>query len=168
MQVKVLGPNTDIKNNIVDTLLAITLFNMELYLALKFECDSLQTGSPLGSLVELKTSRLLDNNKMINNMWTLFEINNIPDISKINCHDQGTFNDFLKIVRSSNANDFRKWFHNNKNNNERVLVKEYVNLFRSLPMIQSLPLKILRFVITSGLGLLPLVGVTASFFWTLL
>jgi len=166
MQVKVLGPNTDIENNIVDMLLALTLFNMELYLASRFECSSLETNSPLGSLIELKASRLLNQlnqSKMINNMWKLFEINNIPDLSRICDSDCITFSNFLKIIKSQNANDFRKWFHNNKDNDECVIIKEYVSLLKSIPKIQSFPLKTLRFVITSGLGLLHPVGSVASF-----
>lgn len=163
MQVRVLGPNTDAQNNIVDTLLTLTLFNIELYLASKFECSSSGTGSPLGSLIELKTNRLLNQNNMTNNMWTLFEINDIPDLSKIYYSDKKVFNDFLKIIRSSNAREFRKWFHENKNNSEREIIKEYVKLLKSIPKIQGFPPKTLRFVVTSGLGFLhPIIGMATS------
>lgn len=163
MQVRVLGPNTDTQNNIIDILLTLTLFNIELYLASKFACSSVETGSPLGSLIELKANRLLNQDNLTENMWTLFEVNNIPDIGKINYLDKKVFNNFLKISGSSNAVEFRKWFHENKNCDEREIFKQYVELLKSIPKIQSASSRILRFVITSGLGAIPPVGMVASF-----
>jgi len=163
MQVRILGPGTDTQNNIIDTLLTLTLFNIELYLASKFACSSAETGSPLGNLIELKTNRLLNQDNLTANMWTLFEINNIPDISKINYLDKKVFNYFLKISENSNAVEFRKWFHEKKNYDEKEILKQYVELLKSIPNIQSVPSKILRFVITSGLGTIPPIGMVASF-----
>ena len=168
MQVRVIRPGTNPKINPVDALLSLALFNIELYLSLKFDCNSSSTGSPLGDLIDIKLDRLVEQSVRSKNMWSLLEINNIPDLGKLDLKEEGNFKDLLKIIRSQNANEFRKWFHERKILDEREIFKEYVGLLSEVPAIQTLPSKAIRFCVGNGLGFVPVVGLAFSFIDTFL
>ncbi len=168
MQVRVLGPGTDTQSNPVDVLLALALFNIELYLSLNFGCSSSSTGSPLGDLIDIKLSRLFEQSVRSKNIWSLLEINDIPDLGAINLQDEYHFKDLLKLIESQNANEFRKWFHDRKNYDEKEIFKEYISLLREVPVVQTLPSKVLRFCIGKSLDFIPIVGQVTSFIDTFL
>lgn len=168
MQVRVIGPGTNPKINPVDALLALALFNIELYLSLKFDCTSNSTGSPLGDLIDIKLDRLVEQSMRSKNMWSLLEVNNVPDLGKLDLTDGCNFKDLLKVIRSQNANEFRKWFHDRKTFDEREIFKEYVGLLSEVPAIQTIPSKAIRFCVGNGLGLVPVVGQVFSFIDTFL
>jgi|688.fasta_scaffold53843_3 hypothetical protein len=167
MQVRVIGPGTNPKTNPVDALLALALFNIELYLSLELDCTSSSTGSPLGDLIDIKLDRLVEQSVRSKNMWSLLEINNIPDLGKLDLTDSN-FKDLLKVIRSQNANEFRKWFHDRKTLDEREIFKEYVGLLSEVPAIQTLPSKAIRFCVGNGLGFVPVIGQVFSFIDTFL
>ena len=168
MQVRVIGPETNPKIDPVDALLVLALFNIELYLSLKFDCTSSSTGSPLGDLLDIKLDRLVEQSVRSRNMWSLLEINNVPDLGKLDLTDGCNFKDLLKVIRSQNANEFRKWFHDRKTLDEREIFKEYVGLLSEVPAIQTLPSKAIRFCVGNGLGFVPVVGQVFSFIDTFL
>jgi len=168
MQVRVLGPGTNVQSNPVDTLLALALFNIELYLSLNFGCNSSSTGSPLGDLIDIKINRLVEQSVRSKNMWSLLEINDMPDLGKLDLQDEYQFKELLKVIKSQNANEFRKWFHDRKDLDEREIFTEYINLLREVPMVQSLPSKALRFCVSKALDLIPIVGQVSSFIDTFL
>jgi len=168
MQVRVLGPETNIQSNPVDALLALTLFNIELYLSLDFGCSSSSTGSPLGDLIDIKLSRLFEQSVRSRNMWSLLEINDIPDLGGLDLRDEYHFKDLFKLIRSQNANEFRRWFHNCKNLDEKEIFKEYVSLLREVPAVQTFPVKVLRFCVGKSLDLIPIVGHVTGFIDTFL
>ena len=58
MKVRMIAPNTDVTNNVIDACLALGLMNIELYLAKQFECVSSSTGSPIGDCISLNNSPL--------------------------------------------------------------------------------------------------------------
>ncbi|NUN63223.1 hypothetical protein HCU40_00320 [Pseudanabaena biceps] len=168
MQVRVIGSGTNPKINPVDALLALALFNIELYLSLKLDCTSSSTGSPLGDLIDIKLDRLVEQSVRSKNMWSLLEINNVPDLGKLDLTDGCNFKDLLKVIRSQNANEFRKWFHDRKTLDEREIFKEYVGLLSEVPAIQTIPSKAIRFCVGNGLGFVPVVGQMFSFIDTFL
>ncbi|AFY75061.1 hypothetical protein Syn7502_03177 [Synechococcus sp. PCC 7502] len=168
MQVRVIGPGTNPKIDPVDALLALALFNIELYLSIKFECASSSSGSPLGDLIDIKLDRLVEQSVRSKNIWSLLEINNIPDLGNLDLTDECNFKDLLKVIRSQNANEFRKWFHDRKTLDEREIFKEYVGLLSEVPAIQTLPSKAIRFCVGNGLGFVPVIGQVFSFIDTFL
>lgn len=163
MGVRVLGAGTDIQKNVVDMLLALTLFNIELYLCASQKCVSSSTASPIGDVIEMKINRLVNQKLRTENFWSLLEINNVPDFGKIKIVDKKHFDDLIKLTNTPKANIFRQWFHDRKNLTEKEIFKEYIEVLRETPWIQRLPSKAIRFVITSGLDLIPVAGKIASF-----
>ena len=163
MQVTVLGPATDPTKQIVDLLLSIALSNIELYLSEKYECSSTSTASPLGGLIDLKLRRLCREAHVSSKLWTLLEINNVPDFRSAIVADSTRFDDFCKLTRSRDAEQFREWFHKRKDLSEKEVLKEYVGVLGAIPWIQQTPARVIRFVLTTGLGLIPGVGQAVSF-----
>ncbi len=54
MQVRVIGPGHDPRRNITDALLALVLYNSELYLAERFGCQNTSPFFPIGDLLDLQ------------------------------------------------------------------------------------------------------------------
>ena len=119
---------------------------------------------PNVDLLELKNKRIMRNCNTSKKIWTLLEINGVPDLSKIDLSKEANLLKFLKVVNNKNSNDFRAWFHNNKDLDEKEILKEYLGVLQQVPTIDKIPSKSLRFVSTSILGLIPVVGQLASFF----
>ncbi|MBA7607539.1 hypothetical protein ES703_14698 [subsurface metagenome] len=164
MQARVIGPGHDPKRNIVDTLLALTLYNSDLYLAEKYKCQDTSPFYPVGDLLDIKEKRLLKSTGCSDKLWTLLEVNGVPDFSQIDLTQGLTLRAFLNVVTNKNAKDFRNWFHQNQELSEKEIVREYIGVLQRVPWIQRLPLKTLRFVVTSSAGLVPGLGQAISFF----
>ena len=163
-KVKVIGPNFNPKNDISDALLALTQYNSDLFLADKYDCHNISPFFPIGDLLQLKKRRFMKNGKTSNKIWTLLEVNGVPDLSKIKLSEGTNMSNFLKLINNKNSNDFRIWFHNNEELNEKEILREYVGVLQQVPTIDKLPSKSLRFAVTSILGFIPVIAQMASFF----
>ncbi|MEI7636827.1 MAG: hypothetical protein WCJ37_05935 [Syntrophus sp. (in: bacteria)] len=163
MQVRVIGPGAKPAENPVDALLALASYNVELHLSRTFSCDTTSSSSPIGDLLEIKARRLAGATVKSANLWSLLEVNGIPELGEANLADKDTLADFLRTRSTRNAEQFREWFHKNGELKEREVLREYISLLREVPWVQSLPLKVLRFVVTTGLGFIPPIGQVVSF-----
>lgn len=163
-QIRVIGPGHDPKRNIGDALLALALYNSDLYLAEEYECQSISPFYPVGDLLEIKQSRLSRNTGHSHKLWSLLEVNGVPDLSQIDLAQGSNLKDILNAATNRDAEDFRDWFHANRKLSEKEILREYLGVVQRVPWIQKLPAKALRFVITSGFGLVPLLGQAISFF----
>ncbi len=168
MQVRVLGPDTKPKDNPVDALLAISQYNVELHLSQIYSCNTISSSSPLGDLLKIKAKRMIPAQDVSDKLWSLLELNSIPDFGSIRFDNVPIFSDFLRICSTRHATDFRQWFHTAKDLDERELLKEYIGFLREVPFIEGLPSKITRFIITTGLGAIPVIGSVASVVCSLL
>lgn len=164
IQVRVIGPGHDPMKNIEDALLALTLYNSDLYLAEKYECENTSPFYPVGDLLEIKKNRIFKTTGYSGKFWSLLEINGVPDLSQIDLSQGSNFRDILDIVAKKNASDFRDWFHTNSASSEKEILREYLIILKQIPWIQRLPSKALRFIITSGLGFIPGLGQAITFF----
>jgi hypothetical protein len=162
IQVRVIGPGHDPKRNIADTLLALTRYNSDLYLAERYKCQDISPFYPVGDLLNIKENRLLKSSGYSDNLWNLLEINGVPDLSQIDLTCGSTLGDLLKISSNKNAKDFRDWFHANKELSEKEIFREYIGILNQVPWIQRLPSKALRFVVSTGFGLIPGLGHAVS------
>lgn len=158
--VKVIGMNLDPLGNPIDTLLEITSYNSDLFLAQKFGTHDARPYFPIGDLIRIKARA--DHTKS-EALWTLFEVNNLPDFSFIELAQGGAFEDLHKATRSKDAQSFRKWFHSREGWSEKEILKEYISVIQQVPWTQKLPTRILRFIVTGALGFVPGVGHAASF-----
>lgn len=164
VQVRVIGPMYDPMANVADTLLALTLYNSDLYLAEKFGCQDISPFYPIGDLLEIKRNRLLKATGYSDKLWTLLEINGVPDLSQIDLTKGSNLRDLLAVSTNRNAKDFRDWFHKNQELSEKEILREYLGVLQRVPWIQKLPSKMLRFIVTSVFGAVPPLGQAISFF----
>lgn len=162
MQVRVIGPGARPGEDPVDALLSLARYNIELHLSQVLSCTSTSSGSPLGDLLEIKARRITRGDVATANLWSFLEVNGIPDLGKLDFVGTPFFEDFLKLCSSRQADTFRGWFHENKELNEREILRQYLELLREVPLVERLPSKILRFAATSGLGIVPGLGEVAS------
>jgi len=164
IQVRVIGPGHDPKRNIADALLALTLYNSDLYLSEKFDSENTSPFYPVGDLLEIKKNRLFKSTAYSGNFWSLLEINGVPDLSQIDLAQESNLRDILNVATNKNAKDFRDWFHKNRELSEKEILREYLYVLKQIPWIQRLPSKALRFIVTLGFGFIPGLGQAISFF----
>ncbi len=163
MQTRVLGPNTNISDNPVDALLALTLANIELYLSNQFGCASMSTGSPMGDCIELKLSKLKLNHPARERLWSFLEVTNVPNLAAVTLSDPSKFSDLLKLTQNRNAKSFREWFHQAAPLSEKEVYARYIDLLHEVPWAQTAPAKALRFAISTGLDIAdPVLGKVAG------
>jgi hypothetical protein len=161
---RVIGPGHIPKENIADALIALTLYNSDLYLAEKHECQNISPFYSVGDLLNIKQTRHLNGNANSDKLWALLELNGVPDLSQVDLSQGSNLRDLLNVSTYKNAKDFYEWFHENKKLSEKEILREYLSLLQCVPWIQSLPSKALRFSITSSLGLIPGLGQAISIF----
>jgi hypothetical protein len=135
-----------------------------LYLSEKFDCQDVSPFYSVGDLLEIKKKRFLKGAKSSNNFWSLLEITGVPDLARLDLSYNSNFDQLLKIASTKNAIQFREWFHTYKELSEKEFFKEYIAIMNQVPIVQRLPSKVLRFVITTGFGLIPGLGQAVSMF----
>lgn len=155
MQVKVMGTLPNPKTAAVDTLLALARYNTDVFLARRYECSALSSFAPIGDLLDIKATRA---GFTQSDVWELFEITGVPDLSQADFHSPNAFSSFQKLISSKAAGDFRTWFHSIKSPDRNTVLKEYVAILNQVPWMSRLPGKAFRFVTTTGLGLVPVAG----------
>ena len=164
VNVRVIGPQFDPQRNISDTILALTQYNSDLFLANRFDCQNISPFYPIGDLLEIKNNRIVNETGHTENLWTLFEVNGVPDLSKFVLTQESNITNLLKVSMNKDASDFREWFHKNQELNEKELLREYLDVLKQIPAIQKLPLKSLRFIITNATGFVPILGQLVGLF----
>jgi hypothetical protein len=160
MGVKVIGMDPDPLGNPIDTLLEITSYNSDLFLAQRFETQNSRPYYPIGDFLRMKSR---PGQAEPEALWTLFEVNDLPDFSSIDLAEGDSFQLIHKATKSKKAESFRKWFHSRQGWSEKEILWEYISVIQQVPWTQKLPTRVLRFIVTGTLGLLPGVGHAASF-----
>ncbi len=159
-QYRILGQST--LKDPIDYLLRVAEINLELILGhVASESD---IGTSLGSekLIINKIKRLKADNEQISRFLNLLELNNIPDIGCALVSGIIDINDFLKLRNSRIAKSFRKWLQKCDIKDARDLEKLYVETLRNKSIVQSLPIKLLRFFISTGIGFIEPVSGTIT------
>lgn len=162
------GKDSALKGDEIDIVMALTNINLELRMMEITQCDDAITDNHIRFLLEAKAARTL--RKSSNQSFTeLKEIAGLPDIGEAVLQKKISIGKTLEIAKSDNGQKFREWFHENCRNDTLSTAKEYSSLLKTVPMVQKLPTRIIRFVFTNlvgfvnpaaGLGL----GVADSFF----
>jgi len=166
MQVRVIGPGHDPSINVVDTLLMLVRYNADLFLSKKYNCENVSPFFPVGDLLAIKSKRMGLETSISDKLWNFLEVIGIPDFGQIDLHAGKNFVNFLRITSSKTAKDFRGWFHSRNSLNEKELLREYLAVLNEVPWIQRLPVKALRFAVTTTSGLIPGLGQAVSLFDT--
>lgn len=146
-----LGPTIDE----IGIVLAISTAHLELQLMAATGSDDSATSTPLGHTLrarEIRTGRSHDA------MVALRELTNVPDIGEGVLDGRIGVDQLLKLRELRSAEEFRRWFHNRCAGDSVSVARAYIELLSEVPKINSLSGKILRFIITTGIGLIPGIG----------
>ena len=152
MQVRVIGPGTDVANDVVDACLALGLMNVELYLAKQFDCVSSASAAPIGDCISLKMPRLTGAQLREGQLWEFLDVTGVPDVAAPLLANRDEMAKFIKLTRGRDAEAFRRWFHENKNLSDKDLLKAYMDVLHDTPWVQGKTGKVLRMAASLGLG----------------
>jgi hypothetical protein len=151
-----LDSDTPMPKDEVDSYLLLNNTNLEIKLMELSNCGNMTTANPIGHVLKAKFES--QENSVKNSLVVLKEIAEIPDFARSVLDKQISFKDLLNIKNSKNGEEFRTWFHNNCNGDDKIIAKEYIKMLEKTPKVASLPSKILRYVVTTGIGFIPIVG----------
>lgn len=167
MKVRFLDSN-QIGNNI-DLVLRVAGLNFEILLGQSIENSNLCTSMGSDKLLQQKLLRSGVSPELIEQFMCLLDLNNIPDFQSAIDKGEVGLADIWNIRQQRESEDFRKWLRNANPADSRELEKAFVAALGNKSLYSSLPSRILRFALTTGVGAVEpitgtLAGLTDSFF----
>lgn len=146
-QIRIL--NIDKIRDPIDLLLQIAEINMLIYLSTLIEGADLFVPDRAEILLKNKILRLGIKENYLDSFISLLELKNIPNLGK--AVQSGSFSllDIWKIREKKHSKNFRKWLRIATKQDEKNLVRLYIESLENKSQIQSLPSKVLRFAITA-------------------
>lgn len=159
-QVKIYGGKdfSEWKGSEVDLTLLLAHINLEIYLMKVSNCKDISSYNPIANIFQAKVNKYYKENLSHQSFLVLKEIENIPDIGEFILLDTNNLKNLLKLKKSKSGTDFRYWFHNNIHNESKSITIEYCKLLKEISIINKMPAKIIRFLITSLSSLIPIAG----------
>jgi hypothetical protein len=155
------GPDEPIVGDEIDTLLMLAMANVELKLAERVGATDLATTSPIGHLLKGKRERA-GGREAAESFGELREIADIPDVGEAVLAGRVSVAEIIKLAESRDGMAFLTWFHENCRTDTKGTAREYAALLKQVPQVQSVPIKVLRFLATAGIGLIPGGGTIAG------
>jgi hypothetical protein len=144
------------------TFLSLAYWNLEMKLAEEQGCADSATASPVADLLWSKIRRTENIHENHQKIDLLMRILGVPDPGSAALADPSVISEFVKLRGSDDAKAFRRWFHENCENDPVSVAREYGALMRQIPVVSQLPAKTLRFISTAILSPIPVLGTAAS------
>ena len=139
----------------VGVVLALAAANLELYLMVQSGCSDSTTSTPIGHALRARKVR---NGRPLEAFGELRELTNLPDFAQSVLQERLNLDTLLKLRASSAGVAFREWFHQNCVTDTTNTARAYIELLSTIPKTETFAVKVLRFLITTVLGLIPVVG----------
>jgi len=133
----------------IDLVLRIAEINMEIYVSTLSDNADLFTSEGAELLLKDKLIRAGVGSNYLDGFVSLLELNNIPDIGKAIADDNISLLDIWKLRKKRTSKDFRKWLRKATNKDARNIERLYVASLENKALIDSLPLRAIRFATTS-------------------
>lgn len=153
----------------VDLVLRVAYTNFELYLAHAAEEADLISSFGIDLLLRSKIERMLKKAKRQHRakrsseaFSSILRLNRMIDVGSVVAAGQLGFDEIAKIRSGNRAKEFRRWFHTNVASNPDEACREYVEAIQRPNLTDKLPSKIIRFVVVSLLGRIPILGDAVS------
>lgn len=150
-----LGPTIDD----IGVVLALATANLEMQLMNVAGASDSATSTPLGHALRAHEIRSHQSHEAF---LKLLELLDVPDIGDGVLQNNIQLSQLLSLRESRAGREFRKWFHENCSTDPGVVAKAYIELLSQVPHVSSTRGKVLRFVITTLMGLIPAVGAIAG------
>lgn len=134
------------KGDEIDLVMLLATTNTELNILNKIENGDLISENPIGHILKAKDKRTFGIKKSGEIFTELLQIAGIPDIGEGVLKKQFDIKSLLTIKQSRDGEKFREWFHSNVKKNPKAVTKEYINLIKQVSKIDTLPMRIIRFL----------------------
>lgn len=139
----------------ITALLSIASANLELELMAQTGSADANTSTPIGHTLKAREEEVGLHGEKFS---TLREIAEVPDVAEAVLEKRINISELLALHGSDAGADFREWFHENCSADPIATARAYVDLLKTIPIVQSLPAKIFRFIVTNALGFVPVIG----------
>jgi len=159
---KVLG-NERIIKDAVDLILSVAEINMQILMGTQANNADLLVPQGTEFLLTEKLGRKDATKPLVDNFIKLLELRNIPDIRPAVEDNSIPLSKIWDIRESKNGEEFRNWLRKVIPEDSRALERAYVEMLEKDTLAESLPVRLLRFAITTASGFIdPLVGTGIS------
>ena len=156
-------PRQDNIQNGVDLVLRVAEINLEIMMAHLYGKADIGTSTGAEVLIKGKLARSGASTQLIEKFINLLELENIPDIRPAVESGDMSLSEIWKLRMRKEATQFRQWLREANPADARELEKAYIATLGESTVCSSLPVKILRFIITATAGALqPLIGATVG------
>jgi hypothetical protein len=153
----------DVPNDPVDLLLHVAEINLELNISVQMDQSDIYTAEKTETLLLSKLQRAGLANAKLSGFSGILELSDIPDIRGAVAMQQLPFSEIWRARNTRNAHKFRSWLRNTTIADVRDLEKAYVASLETVPKVNSLPARVLRFVVTIAVSALePISGLILS------
>jgi hypothetical protein len=160
-QLRVLGQEGILKDA-VDLVLRVAEINMELVMASAVGNADIFVSEGSEDVLAKKLSRYKLEKSILDNFISLLELNSIPDIRHAVISNVIDLTKIWTLREKKISSKFRKWLREANPQDARDLEKTYVQVLGKSTLADSLPIRSLRFAITSIAGLNPIIGLVAG------
>jgi hypothetical protein len=99
---------------------------------------------------------------LLESFLSLLELNNIPDIRQAVMSGDIDISKIWSLRQKRNSSKFREWLRESNSKSSRDLEKAYVQAIGKNTLVDALPIRSIRFVITSVAGINPIIGLATG------
>lgn len=160
-QLRVLGQEGLIKDSI-DLVLRVAEINMEIVMATATGNADIFTSADSEEVLAGKLSRCKIDKSLLESFISLLELNSIPDIRHAVMSGDIDLSTIWSLRRKRISSQFREWLREANPQNSRDLEKAYVHALGKSTLADSLPVRAIRFAITSIAGINPIIGLATG------
>lgn len=147
----------------IDLVLRIAEVNFELWYASHVGGADMFTATGSAELLKAKLARYGAAQFTLDGFLRVLDLNQMPDIASAVAQGKLPMSEVAKIRQSASAIKFRRWLRNANPQDGRDLEREFVAAISRPTITDSLPVKLVRFVLTTAAGLVfPLAGGIAA------
>lgn len=168
-QLRTLGRDGAV-NDPIDLVLAIAEINMQIMIAQKEHDADLHAAPGTENLLREKLRRAGVSTTALDGFIQLLELNSLPDIRQPLLAGEVTPAELWTVRQTNRGRRFRQWLREAQTQDARELEKAYVDALAQRNLGDNLPLRVLRFAVTSTAGFLSgpggiIAGAFDSFFF---
>lgn len=133
--VHILGDSPPDFSNPFSVMVNLANFTLEAHLKDTYGCINSSSPVYFNKLIGLTNTP--SNINASKNLWSITELNEIPDLGEALLADDTICQQLIKITRSSKAAEFRAWFQNNNDLNDKEIQQAFVGLVDSEPWFKK-------------------------------
>lgn len=149
-------------NDSIDLVLRIAEINMEIVMATAAGNVDIYASTGSEKVLTNKLARCNIDKALVEGFVSLLELNNVPDIGQAIISGDIELSNIWSLRQKKLSNKFRGWLREADPQSSRELEKAYVHALTKDTLADSLPLKTIRFAITSAAGINPVIGLVAG------